>query len=126
MNITDIKFKIATLMQMAKVSKCEEDRARYLSKYKEDSLPYYPVGLSKYNDKSLAFGFKKDNKAILFVYNMNEEKDIIIPLKKVKSIKLIYPLELETKYEFKDSKLIFNPYRKLIARVFELELDDEI
>lgn len=99
---------------------------KYLSKYKEDSLPYYPVGLSKYNDKSLAFGFKKDNKAILFVYNMNEEKDIIIPLKKVKSIKLIYPLELETRYEFKDSKLIFKPYRKLIARVFELELDDKI
>ena len=30
MNIKDIKFKIATLMQMAKVSNCEEDRTRYL------------------------------------------------------------------------------------------------
>ena len=30
MNIKDIKFKIAILMQMAKVSNCEEDRTRYL------------------------------------------------------------------------------------------------
>jgi flagellin-like hook-associated protein FlgL len=30
MNIKDIKFKIAILMQMAKVSNSEEDKTRYL------------------------------------------------------------------------------------------------
>ena len=97
------------------------DCYNYLKQYREDCVPYYPIGLSKFKDKYLAFGYKTDNKAILFLYNMASDDDISIKLSGYQNIRLIYPTNLETDYTFEDETLTFKNTRRLIARVFELD-----
>ena len=94
---------------------------QYLKQIRKDCVPFYPLGLSNYNDPYLAFGYQNESKAILFVYNMTNEEEIKINLDKFENLKLIYPLDLESNYKFEEGTLTFKPNRKFIARVFELD-----
>lgn len=98
------------------------DCYNYLKKYRHNSVPYYPKGLANFGDKSLAFGYRSNNKAILFVYNMKGKDNINIKINGAKEVKLLYPINVDTNYEFNNSTLTFKPQRELIARVFEIDL----
>ena len=98
------------------------DCYNYLKQYRASCVPFYPKGLANYGDSSLAFGYKTENKAILFVYNMKGTKDIKIKLKGAKNVKLVYPSKEETNYKYENNELTFKPHRELIARVFEIDL----
>ena len=97
------------------------DCYNYLKQYRKDCVPYYPIGLSNYKDKFLAFGYQTESKAILFLYNMSSDDDIKVKLDGVKKAKLIYPTNLETEFEFENELLTFKVKRHLVARVFELD-----
>ena len=97
------------------------DCYNYLKQYRENSLPFYPKGLAQFLDKHLAFGYKNENKAILFVYNMKGKETINVKIKNMKSCKLIYPLNTNDVYEINNDNLIFKPKRELVARVFEID-----
>ena len=97
------------------------DCYNYLKQFRENCVPYYPIGLSDYKDKHLAFGYQTEKKAILFLYNMSSDEDINIKLEGIKSVKILYPLDLETQYNFENELLTLKSTRHLIARVFELD-----
>lgn len=97
------------------------DCYNYLKQYRENSLPFYPKGLAKFLDKHLAFGYKNETKAILFVYNMKGKEEINVKIKNMKSCKLIYPFNANDVYEINNDNLIFKPKRELVARVFEID-----
>ena len=97
------------------------DVYKYLVQYRDDSVPFYPRGLANYGDKHLVFGYRSKNKIILFVYNMHGTDQIKTALKNAKNVKLLYPLSEETNYEFINQKLVINPHREKIARVFEID-----
>jgi alpha-galactosidase len=97
------------------------DCYNYLKEFRENCVPYYPIGLSNYKDKHLAFGYQTEKKAILFLYNMSSDEDISIKLNGIKNVKVIYPLNLETQYNFKNEFLTLKATRHLMSRVFELE-----
>lgn len=86
---------------------------------RKESYPYFPLGLAKYRDKDLAFGFRNDKKAILCVYKMKGLDEIIIPLKGATSVKYIYPNK-DIQYVFNKGVLTINPQKELIARIFEI------
>ena len=57
----------------------------------------------------------------MFLYNMSSDEDINIKLEGIKSVKILYPLDLETQYNFENELLTLKSTRHLIARVFELD-----
>lgn len=107
--------------ELQKLIKEGIDCYKYLVQYRNDSVPFFPYGLAKYGDKHLAFGYKNDKKAILFVYNLKDTSLIKVKLKNAKRVKLIYPLNETTNFEFINQNLIFKPHREKIARVFEID-----
>ena len=107
--------------ELQKLIKEGIDCYKYLVQYRNDSIPFFPYGLAKYGDKHLAFGYKNDKKAILFVYNLKDTSSIKVKLKNAKRVKLIYPLNETTNFEFINQNLIFKPHREKIARVFEID-----
>lgn len=85
------------------------------------SVPYFPLGLSKYGDPYLAFGFKKDGKGYLCVYNMHDNKEISFYLPNVSKLELVYPTSLKTDYSFKDNRFTWKVDSSLQARIFYFE-----
>ena len=52
---------------------------------------------------------------------MSSDEDISIKLNGIKNVKVIYPLNVETQYNFKNEFLTLKATRHLMSRVFELE-----
>ncbi len=94
-----------------------------LDAFKKDAVPFFPLGLSSYGDHHLAFGIKNHKKAYLWVYNMHGTTAFSVPLKNAKDVRVAFPLDLKTDYEFKNGRLYFNPHEPLIARLFEVDYE---
>ena len=70
----------------------------------------------------MACGLKYLNKIYLALWNLKGENKAIIPInEKVISVKVGYPMQLETKYSFNNGKLTVH-FNEITARLFEIEL----
>ena len=93
-----------------------------LTDIKKKAYPYLPLGFARYGDSVVACGLKYLNKIYLAVWNLKGENKAIIPInEKVISVKVGYPMQLETKYSFNNGKLTVH-FNEITARLFEIEL----
>ena len=93
-----------------------------LTDIKKKAYPYLPLGFARYGDLVVACGLKYLNKIYLAVWNLKGENKAIIPInEKVISVKVGYPMQLETKYSFNNGKLTVH-FNEITARLFEIEL----
>lgn len=97
-----------------------------LTPIKKNALPYFPLGFTRFGFPYAACGLKDGNKIYLAVWNLGGEQEVRIPVPEgIKSVKVGYPLSLETKYAHTDSELVINFIEKCAVRFFEIETRTE-
>lgn len=97
-----------------------------LTPIKKNALPYFPLGFTRFGFPYAACGLKDGNKIYLAVWNLGGEQEVRIPVPEgIKSVKVGYPLSLETKYAHTDSELVINFIEKGAVRFFEIETRTE-
>ncbi len=65
-----------------------------LRNFMREATAFFPLGFSKFYDKTVAFGYQKEKKGYLAVYNLHGEREKRIPLNgKVHSASLYYPMD---------------------------------
>ena len=63
-----------------------------LSEMKKSALPYFPLGFTRFGEKIVSAGLKKDNKIYLAVWNLEGERELFVPIVEgVKDAKIAYP-----------------------------------
>lgn len=88
-----------------------------------NALPYFPIGLSNYNDKYLAFGFRNNKEGYLCVYSMSNNKEISFNLNNIKTLKLVYPKNSNTNYSFINHKFKWIVEKEFVARIFHFTIE---
>lgn len=88
------------------------------------SVPFYPLGMPKYENTWMCEGYKFDNTVRLAVWRMDENKDTLsVPLnKKIKDAKILYPSDCQGNVSFANDTLSVTLNSKLSAVVIEAEL----
>lgn len=65
-----------------------------LSKTKKAALPYFPMGFTKFGDKTVCASLKSSNKIYLAVWNLNGEKEMVVPItENITDAKITYPVK---------------------------------
>lgn len=97
---------------------------RYIAPDKTKMYPYYPMGLSKWDDTMLTFGLKDERKCLLAVYNFGEPqtREINLPGLEIKTIQVAYPKQLPTEFRLRENVLSVNFTQGDGARIFEIVL----
>ncbi|WP_434655480.1 glycoside hydrolase family 36 protein [Thermoanaerobacterium thermosaccharolyticum] len=92
------------------------------------SLPFWPLGLSHYNDSWISFGLKCENRSYLAVWRRNSQMPTCeLPIAHLKNknvnIKCIYPKEENCKYKWnKESGILTVNLPNIVsARLFKIE-----
>ncbi len=63
-----------------------------LSEMKKTALPYFPLGFTNFGEKTVCAGLKNNNKIYLAVWNLNGEKEIVVPIEEhINDAKIAYP-----------------------------------
>ncbi len=94
----------------------------------KNAYPIYPCGtFSMSKNGFFCFGLKNDEKILLAVWRVNSENDAeIFDLSRYvgekSSARVIYPTELECKYNFCGGRLSVKLENRLSARLFEIDL----
>jgi len=96
----------------------------------KNSLPIWPLGLSKFSDTWVSLGLKVDNKVYLAVWRRNSENNTcLIPIQnfkgKIASVKCTYPKEENCEYSWNSyaGNLSVKFYKQFSARMFEIEVE---
>lgn len=94
----------------------------------KNSLPFWPLGLSKFSDTWVSLGLKTKDKVYLAVWRRNSENDTcLIPMEHFKgkdiSVKCAYPKEENCEYSWNSygGNLSVRIYEQFSARLFEIE-----
>lgn len=65
-----------------------------LSRVKKNALPYFPMGFANFGDKTVCAGLKADDKIYLAVWNLQGEKEMVIPISEnIRAAKISYPTQ---------------------------------
>jgi alpha-galactosidase len=96
-----------------------------MSDNKKHSDPYWPLGLCYWGEKTAIAGIKTDRICYLSVYNLGSDGTVEIPLQdlNISSIKVGYPKEMNTNYQYDNKKLTVKFEKEFEARLFEIELE---
>ena len=63
-----------------------------LSEMKKTAAPYFPLGFTNFGEKTVCAGLKNENKIYLAVWNLNGEKEMVIPVAEgVSNAVIAYP-----------------------------------
>ena len=63
-----------------------------LSEMKKTAAPYFPLGFTNFGEKTVCAGLKNENKIYLAVWNLNGEKEMVIPVAEgVSNAAIAYP-----------------------------------
>ena len=63
-----------------------------LSEIKKTAAPYFPLGFTNFGEKTVCAGLKNENKIYLAVWNLNGEKEMVIPVAEgVSNAAIAYP-----------------------------------
>ena len=83
--------------------------------------PVYPLGFTNYSQKdgNVVLGLKNGDRVLLAVWHRGGETQVTIPAKQVKPI---YPLNLQTNYQFSNGKLMVEFDKPYQARLFEIKI----
>lgn len=100
-----------------------QEGIRYYNKLttiKKTALPYLPFGFTKFGASYAACGLKADNKLYLAVWNLDDKRDVCIPISEgIRAVTVGYPQTLKTDFTFTANALTvrFDGYT---ARFFEI------
>ena len=100
-----------------------QEGIRYYNKLttiKKTALPYLPFGFTKFGASYAACGLKADNKLYLAVWNLDDKRDVCIPISEgIRAVTVGYPQMLKTDFTFTANALTvrFDGYT---ARFFEI------
>ena len=100
-----------------------QEGVRYYNKLttiKKTALPYLPLGFTKFGASYAACGLKADNKLYLAVWNLDDKRDVCIPISEgIRAVTVGYPQTLKTDFTFTANALTvrFDGYT---ARFFEI------
>lgn len=88
-----------------------------------NSMPFYPFGMPKYDQKWLCESYELKNKIRLALWRMDEkESSLSVPVgKKIKSAKILYPSKCDGCVSFDNEDLIASLDRCHTAMVVEIE-----
>lgn len=100
------------------------DYHRKINEIKTDSLPFWPLGFSKFDSDFACFGIKNQKKAYLAVWNMGTVGEKTIPLTNltIKNLKIGYPANNKLGYCFDGNNLVINFDKDYQARIIEIDL----
>jgi len=92
---------------------------------KLQSVPYLPLGYTKFGDKLVCAGIRTEKKLYLGVWNLHGDRHVEIALPEicVRSAKVAYPAAMETNYRCENNVLTIDFTEDEQARLFEMELD---
>ena len=84
-----------------------------------------PLGFTNYEDTRAASGLiTEEGKLFLAVWNLGSTEPLTLDLgRKIKSVKVGYPANLPTDFDFSGNSLTVRFNRDFMARFFEIELD---
>lgn len=110
------------LLSNAQFSLVQEGIRYYnkLTTIKKTALPYLPFGFTKFGASYTACGLKADNKLYLAVWNLDDKRDVCIPISEgIRAVTVGYPQTLKTDFTFTANALTvrFDGYT---ARFFEI------
>lgn len=93
------------------------------------SLPFWPLGVSKFSDEFVCLGLKSEKKAYVAVWRRESKSDMVcLPISHLKGCKVTiscaYPAYEECEYRWnrETGSLIVKLPKSYMARLFELEL----
>ncbi len=100
---------------------------RSLANVRKTAIPVLPNGFCRYDDKTMSFGLKTDEKLYLSVYNLSEESqkaECDLSKYGVKSVELVFPKHAKNEYALNEGK--FNcSLASLSARTFEFNIEQK-
>jgi alpha-galactosidase len=96
-----------------------------ISEIKKTAFPYLPCGFTKFGDKHVAAGLKTDNKIYLAVWSLGDAELEPMEIKMempIKSVRVIYPTTLDSKFDVNEKilKIYFTSENQ--ARFFEIDV----
>lgn len=104
-----------------------QEGIRYYNKLttiKKTALPYLPFGFTKFGASYAACGLKADNKLYLAVWNLDDKRDVCIPISEgIRAVTVGYPRSLETDFSFTQTALIVRFKNRYTARFLEIETE---
>ena len=92
---------------------------------KLQSVPYLPIGYSRFGDTLVCSGIRTERKLYLAVWNLHGERHAEIPLPeiRVRSARVAYPENMETRYDCTEDLLTVDFTADEQARLFEMEIE---
>ena len=98
-----------------------------MTEEKRESVPYLPLGFSRWGDPFLATGIRSERKCYLAVYNMHGPREVSLSLPdlNVRSVRVGFPSALPTEYEYRGGVLNIVFGEDVQARLFEIDLEKE-
>lgn len=92
---------------------------------KKNSVPYMPLGFTRFGEKLVASGIKTEKKLYLAVWNLGGEKDVTIALKELtpKNVCIAYPKTKAIEYRLDGNVLSMRFTEDLQARMFEIDIE---
>lgn len=92
---------------------------------KLESVPYLPIGYTRFGDTLVCAGIRTEKKLYLGVWNLHGERHVEIKLPEINvlSAKVAYPAAMETKFSCKDNTLVVDFTQDEQARLFEMEIE---
>lgn len=90
------------------------------------SKPVWYLGLPKFSDKIISVGIKNSNDLLLAIWCLDFDQEVVINLQSsIVFCKVKFPITLETDFHVNETKLIWKPQQKYMARLFEIHLIKE-
>lgn len=92
---------------------------------KLDSVPYLPIGYTKFGDTLVCAGIKTEKKLYLAVWNLHGERHVEIPLPEIRVLqaRVAYPAAMETRFTCENNTLTVDFTEDEQARLFEMDIE---
>ena len=95
-----------------------------LTEMKKRALPYFPNGFTKFGADHVCAGLKDGSRIYLAVWNLGQEKEIIINIPDIKSARVGYPQMTDARLAWSREELTVSLPRKNMAVFLEIEQND--
>jgi len=79
-----------------------------LTKMKKESVPYFPLGFTKFYETHVASGLESKENLLLTIYNLNGDKHFEVNIKDFKNIESFYPKNTKARISIINNKVVID------------------